>query len=59
MEEFQLAAATNGMVFRDDMGVFSDARKKLLAYYPERFGEESWHKVCMNFRNMHKVITQE
>jgi hypothetical protein len=31
-----LAAATNGMVFRDDMGVFSDARKKLLAYYPEK-----------------------
>ena len=36
VEEFQLAAATNGMVFRDDMGVFSDARKKLLVYYPEK-----------------------
>ena len=35
VEEFQLAAATNGSVFRDDMGVFSDIRKKLLAYYPE------------------------
>ena len=35
VEEFQLAAATNGIVFRDDMGVFSDIRKKLLAYYPE------------------------
>ena len=35
VEEFQLAAATNGMVFRDNMGVFSGIRKKLLAYYPE------------------------
>lgn len=35
VEEFQLAAATNGVVFRDDMGVFSEVRKKLLAYYPE------------------------
>ena len=35
IEEFQLAAATNGVVFRDDLGVFSDIRKKLLAYYPE------------------------
>lgn len=36
VEEFQLAAATNGVVFSDDMGVFSDVRKKLLAYYPEK-----------------------
>ena len=35
VEEFQLAAATNGIVFRDDMSIFSDIRKKLLAYYPE------------------------
>lgn len=35
VEEFQLAATTNGSVFRDDMGVFSDIRKKLLVYYPE------------------------
>ena len=34
VEEFQLAAATNGVVLRDDMGVFSDIRRKL-AYYPE------------------------
>lgn len=36
MEEFRLAEATNGMVFRDDIGVFSSIREKLLAYYPER-----------------------
>ena len=35
VEEFQLAAATNGMVFRDDMGFFSDIRERLLTYYPE------------------------
>ena len=35
VEEFQLAQATNGIVFRDDMGVFSNIREKLLAYYPE------------------------
>ena len=35
VEEFKLAQATNGIVFRDDMGVFSNIREKLLAYYPE------------------------
>lgn len=30
-----LAAATNGAVFRDDAGIFSDIRKKLKGYYPE------------------------
>lgn len=33
--EYQLAAATNGAVFRDDLGIFSRARERLLAYYPE------------------------
>lgn len=36
VEEFRLAEATNGMVFRDDRGVFSGIRESLLAYYPER-----------------------
>ena len=35
VKEFQLAEATNGVVFRDDMGIFSEVREKLLAYYPE------------------------
>lgn len=30
-----LAAATNGVVFRDDTGIFSAIRKKLKEYYPE------------------------
>ncbi len=34
-EDYQLAAATNGKVFRDDLGEFSRIRKGLLAYYPE------------------------
>ena len=31
-----LKTATNGMVFRDDLGVFSAFRKLLLDYYPDR-----------------------
>ncbi len=40
VQEFQLAAATNGQVFRDDAGVFGGVRKQLLAYYPE----DVWRK---------------
>lgn len=36
VEEFQLAAATNGAVFTDQLGVFTTIREKLLAYYPEQ-----------------------
>lgn len=35
IEEYQFAAATNGQVFRDDLGEFSGIRKELLKYYPE------------------------
>ena len=35
-----LATATNGEVFRDDLGVFSSFRKTLLDYYPERIWRE-------------------
>lgn len=35
LEEMALAAATNGEVFRDDLGVFSNIRYKLLDYYPD------------------------
>ncbi len=34
VEEYQLAAATNGKVFRDDLGEFTRIRRGLLAYYP-------------------------
>lgn len=39
-EEYQLAELTNGMVFKDDLGLFSDVRNKLLSYYPEHI----WRK---------------
>lgn len=33
--EHQLAAATNGEIFRDDTGKFTDIRRQLLQFYPE------------------------
>lgn len=45
--EFLLAAATNGCVFRDDLGVFSKVRKRLLEYYPE----EVWRRKLA--QNLH------
>lgn len=35
VEDYQLAAATNGKVFRDDLGEFSRIRRGLLRHYPE------------------------
>ena len=35
LEDYRLAAATNGKVFRDDLGEFSRIRKEILNYYPE------------------------
>ncbi len=35
IEDYQLAAATNGKVFRDDLGEFSRIRRGLLQYYPQ------------------------
>lgn len=35
-EEWKFALATNGEVFRDDIGKFSAVRKILLGYYPEK-----------------------
>lgn len=35
LEDYRLAAATNGSVFRDDLGEFSRIRQGLLQYYPE------------------------
>lgn len=35
VEEWRLAQAVNGQVFRDDLGLFTTVREQLLAYYPE------------------------
>lgn len=35
LEDYRLAAATNGKVFRDDLGEFTRIRNGILAYYPE------------------------
>ncbi|MCM1261565.1 MAG: DUF4037 domain-containing protein [Butyrivibrio sp.] len=35
VQEYQLAQAVNGEVFRDDLGVFTGIREKLAAYYPD------------------------
>ena len=40
VEEFALAACTNGKVFRDDLGQFLAIRERLLQYYPE----EIWRR---------------
>lgn len=35
-EEWRFATATNGVVFRDDLGEFSRIRQTLLSHYPDR-----------------------
>lgn len=35
LEDYRLATAVNGRVFRDDLGEFTRIRKGILAYYPE------------------------
>lgn len=35
LEDYRLATATNGQVFRDDLGEFSRIRNGILRYYPE------------------------
>lgn len=35
LEDYQLASATNGKVFRDDLGEFTRIRNGILRYYPE------------------------
>ena len=36
IEEFALATATNGWILKDEEGIFSGIRNRLLSYYPER-----------------------
>lgn len=49
-----LATATNGIVFRDDLGKFSAFRKLLLDYYPEQVWKERLvdeiHKFSMSLQ---------
>lgn len=35
LDDYRLAAAVNGKVFKDDLGEFTRIRKGILAYYPE------------------------
>jgi len=44
-EEYKLAELTNGVVFRDDLGVFTKKREELLKYYPE----DIWRKKLANY----------
>ena len=46
-EECLLSAATNGAVFRDDLGEFTSVREKLVAYYPENVWREKLAQ-CMH-----------
>lgn len=48
-EEYQLAQAVNGEVFRDDLGEFSSIRKRLLEYYPEKVWREKLAKALHDF----------
>lgn len=40
LKEYQMASASNGEVFYDSLGLFSEIRNKLLNYYPENI----WRK---------------
>ncbi len=48
-EEYQLAQAVNGQVWRDELGQFSAIRRKLMEYYPERLWREKLAKELHDF----------
>ena len=48
-EDYQLAAATNGEVFRDDLGEFTAVRNRLLEYYNDRVWGLKLVKAVHNF----------
>lgn len=48
-EEYALAAAVNGEVFRDDEGIFSTYREKLLSYYPKAVWYRKLAQACALF----------
>lgn len=48
-EEALLATATNGQVFRDELGEFSDIRNQLKSYYPEKIWYMKLAKALHDF----------
>ncbi len=48
-EEYELAQATNGRVFRDDLGEFSGIRNELLKYYSEKIWREKLSKALHDY----------
>lgn len=48
-EDYQLAAATNGEVFRDDLGEFTAVRNRLLEYYDDRSWGQKLVKAVHDF----------
>ncbi len=48
-EDYQLSAATNGQVFRDDLGEFTAVREKLLEYYDDRTWGQKLVKAIHSF----------
>jgi hypothetical protein len=54
IEEWKLAVATNGEVFRDDLGKFSEIRNMLLKYYPDRI----WRMRLVNAMHGYAAAAQ-
>lgn len=54
-----LATATNGEVFRDDLGYFSAFRKLLLNYYPDRVWRRRIADELHKFSAAHRSIMQD
>lgn len=60
VSEDKLATATNGVIFRDDLGIFTQIRDALLAYYPDyiwriKLAEQLYHfsqNVQSNYARM-------
>ena len=48
-KEYQLATATNGQVFRDDLGEFTSIREELLGYYPDLIWRRKIAQVMHDF----------
>lgn len=46
--EYALACGTNGRVFTDPEGIFSDIRKTLLSYYPDAVWKEKLARTLMS-----------
>ncbi len=49
IHDYALAAAVNGEVFRDDEGIFTEYRKRLLKYYPKPVWYRKIAQACAMF----------